>query len=193
MKKSTFLAISAVILAFFIVSAFGNSEKLYEKKENFERPEEAIVNFIGYVNSYETVKEKNSYYEILPREFLESISKRYRLYTGTFMLYRSILGQVPALYSYEIHEIDYNSLTYLKESYEDSFKHIANYKRDENPRVYRLDGFGVYDSHIDKSSINEDGTVNNIDGTVGEPLSVYLIVIDEGEGFVVDYYSVSYQ
>lgn len=193
MKKSTFLAVGAVILAFFIVSAFGKRERLYEKKENFKKPEEAIVNFIGYINSYETVKEKNGYYEILPREFLESISKRYRLYTGTVMSYKSILGQVPVLYSYEMQEVDYNSLTYLKENYEYSFKQISNYKRDENPRVYRLDGYGVYNSHIDKSSINEDGTIKNTDGVEGEPLSIYLIVVNEGEGFVVDYYSVSYQ
>ncbi len=193
MKKSTFLSIAAVILAFFIVSAFGNREGLYEKKENFKKPEEAIVNFIGYINSYETVKEKNGYYEILPREFLESVSKRYRLYTGTSMSYKNTLGQVPVLYRYEMNEVDFNSLTNLKESYEDSFKQISNYRRDNNPRVYRLDGYGFYDSHIDKSFINEDGTIKNTDSVEGDPLSIYLVVVNEGEGFVVDYYSVIYQ
>lgn len=33
MKKSTFLAVATVVLAFFIVSAFGKRERLYEKKK----------------------------------------------------------------------------------------------------------------------------------------------------------------
>ena len=79
MKKSTFLAVAGVILAFFIVSAFGKIERAYEKKENFKNPEDAIVNFIGYVNSFELVKADNGSYRVPSREFLESISKRYRL------------------------------------------------------------------------------------------------------------------
>lgn len=193
MKKSTFLAVAAVIIAFFIVSAFGNKEGLIGKKETFERPEEAIVNFIGYINSFDTIKKDNGYYDIRAREFLESISKRFRLYIGTDTSYNSVLGQVPILYSYEIQEVDYNSLTNLKSNYEDSFKNISNYKRDNNPRVYRLDGYGGYNTHVEKEYINKDGTVKNINNDAENPLTIYLVVVDEGEGFVVDYYSVVYQ
>ena len=133
MKKSTFLAVATVVLAFFIVSAFGKRERLYEKKENFKSPEDAIVNFIGYINSFEMVKIDNGYYNVPAREFLESISKRYRLYVGEEYVYKYIFGQVPALYSYTMEEINYNSLTNLKNNYEYSFKGISNYKRDNNP------------------------------------------------------------
>ncbi len=193
MKKSTFLAVAAVVLAFFIVSAFGKRKGLYEKKENFERPEEAIVNFIGYINSFEMVRDDNGYYSLPTREFLESISKRYRLYIGEGYGHRYISEQVPVLYSYEMKEVDYNSLTNLKNNYEYSYNSISNYKRDNNPRVYRLEGYGGYNNNFDKSYVNEDGTVKNIYNDQESPLTIYLVVVDEGEGFVVDYYSVVYQ
>lgn len=194
MKKSTFLAIAGVVLAFFIVSAFGNRYRLYEKEEKFDRPEEAISTFIGYANQYESVKTDNGYYYVTSRKFLESISERYRLYIGIDNSNNGIEGQIPLLFSYDIQEIDYNSLNNIKNSYEDSLKNIQNYNRDETPRVYRLDGYGAYNGRIDENFyVNEDGTTNNIYGDEEIPFTIYLIVVNEGEGYVVDYYSVVYQ
>lgn len=194
MKKSTFLAIAGVVLAFFIVSAFGNRYRLYEKEENFDRPEEAISTFIGYANQYESVKTDNGYYYVTSRKFLESISERYRLYIGIDNSNNSIEGQIPILFSYDIQEVDYNSLNNIKNSYEDSLKNIQNYNRDETPRVYRLDGYGAYNGRIDENFyVNEDGTTNNIYGDEEIPFTIYLVVVNEGEGYVVDYYSVVYQ
>ncbi|MDV4149998.1 hypothetical protein R0131_04030 [Clostridium sp. AL.422] len=193
MKRSTFLAIAGVILAFFIVSAFGNRQKLYEKKDTFNRPEDAIVNFIGYINTFETVKDDNGYYDVPSIEFLESISKRYRLYVGLDNSYKFISESVPVLFSYEMKEVDYDSLINLKNNYEDSFKNISKYNRSDNPRVYRLDGYGSYNMTVKKSYSNEDGTTKNAYEDEEIPITIYLIVIDEGEGFVVDYYSVIYQ
>ena len=65
MKKSTLLAFSGLIIIFFIVVSLGNRTKVYEKQERYNTPEEAIVNFIGYINSYEEVKSKNTYYHYL--------------------------------------------------------------------------------------------------------------------------------
>ena len=194
MKKSTFLAIAGVVLAFFIVSAFGNRYRLYEKEEKFDRPEEAISRFIGYANQYESVKTDNGYYYVTSRKFLESISERYRLYIGIDNSNNGIEGQIPLLFSYDIQEIDYNSLNNIKNSYEDSLKNIQNYNRDETPRVYRLDGYGAYNGRIDENFyVNEDGTTNNIYGDEEIPFTIYLVVVNEGEGYVVDYYSVVYQ
>lgn len=194
MKKSTFLAIAGVVLAFFIVSAFGNRYRLYEKEEKFDRPEEAISRFIGYANQYESVKTDNGYYYVTSRKFLESISERYRLYIGIDNSNNSIEGQIPILFSYDIQEVDYNSLNNIKNSYEDSLKNIQNYNRDETPRVYRLDGYGAYNGRIDENFyVNEDGTTNNIYGDEEIPFTIYLVVVNEGEGYVVDYYSVVYQ
>ena len=193
MKKSTFLAIAGVILAFFIVSAFGNKEKPYEKEKTFNRPEEAIVNFIGYINSYENLKSDNGYSRIPSREFLESISKRYRLTLGESNENKIISGSIPSLLRYKIQEIEYNSLNDIRNNYEDSFKNISNYATRLNPRVYKLDGYGIYLGELEKSYINEDGTVYNTNNDEEVPFSIYLFLIDEGEGYVVDYYSIIYQ
>ena len=193
MKKSTFLAIAGVILAFFIVSAFGKVERAYEKKENFKNPEDAIVNFIGYVNSFELVKADNGSYRVPSREFLESISKRYRLYIGDDNSITSILEQVPILFNYEMKEVDFNSITNVKNNYENTFNNISNYSRDNDPIVYRLDGYGNYNIDVDKVNVNEDGTVNNVLEQDEFPITIYLVVVNEGEGYVVDYYSVVYQ
>lgn len=194
MKRSTFLAVGGVVLAFFIVSAFGNRNRFYEKKETFEKPEEAIVNFIGYANKYEMVKNDNGYYYVTSRDFLESLSKRYRLYIGIDNGNNFIFEQVPFLFSYDMQEVDYDSLVNIKDSYEDSFKIISNYNRDSNPRVYRLDGYGNYNGNRDENFyVNEDGTVDNLYDYEAIPLTIYLVVVNEGEGYVVDYYSILYQ
>lgn len=193
MKKSTFLAVAGVILAFFIVSAFGKIERAYEKKENFKNPEDAIVNFIGYVNSFELVKADNGSYRVPSREFLESISKRYRLYIGDDNPYNSLFEQVPILFNYEIKEVDFDSIINVKNNYENTFMNISNYSRDNDPIVYRLDGQGGYNIDVDKVNVNEDGTVKNVFQQDEFPVTIYLIVVNEGEGYVVDYYSVVYQ
>jgi hypothetical protein len=194
MKRSTFLAIAGVILVFFIVSAFGNRNRFYEKKETFDRPEEAIVNFIGYANKYEMVRNDNGYSYITSREFLESLSKRYRLYIGIDNGNNFISEQVPFLFSYDMQEVDYNSLINIKDIYENSFKNISSYNRDSNPRVYRLDGYGNYNGRSDENFyINEDGTVDNLYDFEEIPVTIYLVVVNEGEGYVIDYYSVVYQ
>lgn len=193
MKRSTYLAIAGVILAFFIVSAFGSRERVYEKKETFKKPEEAIVNFIGYINTFEMAKADNGYYNVPSREFLESISKRYRLYVGVEGVNKTLQDQLPVLFRYEMNEVDYNSLTNVKKNYENSFKNISKYNRDDNPRVYRLDGYGNYNYDIEKTYVNEDGTAQNIYDAEEMPFTIYLLVVNEGEGYVVDYYSVVYQ
>lgn len=192
MKKTTVLAIAGFILSFFIVSAFGNRQRLYEKKETFKTPEDSIVNFIGYINTFDKVKMDSGYYNVTSREFLESISKRYRLYVGSNSTYRFISQEVPVLFRYDIKEVDYNSLINLKSEYENSYKNLVNYTRDSNPRIYKLDGYGSHNKNVEKYSVKEDGTVSN-EYEEEVPVTIYLVVVNEGEGYVVDYYSVVYQ
>jgi len=190
MKRSTFLAIGGVILAFFIVSAFGNKNNFYEKEKTFNKPEEAIVNFIGYINTYEMLKADNGYYHVPSRDFLESISKRYRMFVGTEGSNKFIYEQVPVFFRYEMKEVDFNSLTNLKNIYKESFKNIPKYPSNNEVRVYKLDGYGEFNSGFEKSYVKEDGTIENIYDGEGIPITLYLILVDEGEGYVVDYYSV---
>ncbi|MGG7058000.1 hypothetical protein ACQPUZ_06845 [Clostridium tertium] len=193
MKRSTFLAIGGVILAFFIVSAFGNKNNFYEKEKTFEKPEDAIINFIGYINTYEMVKADNGYYYVPSRNFLESISKRYRMFVGTEGSNKFINDQVPVFFRYEMKEVDFNSLTNLKNTYNESFKNIPKYPSNNEVRVYKLDGYGDFNSGFEKSYVKEDGTIENIYDGEGTPMTLYLILVDEGEGYVVDYYSLMYQ
>ncbi len=193
MKKSLLLALGGVMLAFFMVSAFGNRERLYEKKENFKTPEEVIANFIGYINTYENVKTDNGYYNVPSREFLESISERYRLYVGEKGWGKYINESIPIIFRYELEEVQYDSLSSIKTNYEDSFKNIGKYNRDNNPRVFRLDGYGSHNLNIEKYDVNEDGTVENDFNDIEMPITIYLFVVDEGEGYVIDYYTSVYQ
>ncbi|MGG7142794.1 hypothetical protein ACQPVP_04945 [Clostridium nigeriense] len=193
MKRSTFLAVGGVILAFFIVSAFGNKNNFYEKEKTFEKPEDAIINFIGYINTYEMVKDDNGYYYVPSRDFLESISKRYRMFVGTEGSNKFINDQVPVFFRYEMKEVDFNSLTNLKNTYNESFKNIPKYPSNNEVRVYKLDGYGDFNSGFEKSYVKEDGTIENIYDGEGTSMTLYLILVDEGEGYVVDYYSLMYQ
>ena len=51
----------------------------------------------------------------------------------------------------------------------------------------------VYNNNIEKTYVNKDGTVKNFNNDEEYPLTIYLVVVNEGEGFVVDYYSVLFQ
>lgn len=194
MRKSLICAFSGVILVFFILSALGNREGMYEKKEQFKTPEEAIVNFIGYINTYEHIKVDNEYYNTLSREFLESISKRYRLYVEERYSNKYIYGNIPILYEYKIEKIEYDSLINMKKEYEESFKNIPKYERDNNPIAFKLVGSGYdYGKEFEAREVKKDGTVEKLDDIEGVPVIIYLIVVDEGEGYVVDYYIRTYE
>lgn len=208
MKKSTIMAFSAIIITFLVLTSIGDVTKVYEKQERYNTPEEAIVNFIGYGNSYEKVKTKSGYYEMTPREFLESLSRRYRLFVDE-RGGRNINVQLPALTSYKISEIDFKDLENIKtnyngsfdnikSAYEKSFDKIPNYKNPKEVRAYKLDSECFYDSYIDKVFVKEDGTVDksNYDEKSEKPqqlIDLYLIVVDEGEGYVVDYYDIQHK
>lgn len=192
MKKSTLLALSGLIIAFLIVTSLGNRANVYEKQERYNTPEEAIVNFIGYMNSYEKVKDRNGYYEIIPSEFLESISKRYRLYIGDQTYSRYINEQLPTVHSYDLKEVNLNDLKNLKMNYENSFKGMKNYIKPSEVRVYKLDAVVSYNLNVDKNSVRKDGTVEKSNDIEETEIELYLVVVNEGEGYVVDYYNVLY-
>lgn len=192
MKKSTLLALSGLIIAFLIVTSLGNRANVYEKQERYNTPEEAIVNFIGYMNSYEKVKDRNGYYEIIPSEFLESISKRYRLYIGDQTYSRYINEQLPTVHSYDLKEVNLNDLKNLKMNYENSFKGMKNYIKPSEVRVYKLDAVVSYNLNVDKNSVRKDGTVEKANDIEETEIELYLVVVNEGEGYVVDYYNVLY-
>lgn len=190
MKKSTVLACIGVIIAFLIVGALGNKKDFYEKQENFKTPEEAIVNFIGYANISETIKAENGYYEKISRKFLESVSRRYRLYLGEDR-WSSIDYQIPQFSSYNLKEITENDLDFVKNNYEYSLEQIPNYIKPMDKRFYFLNGNGSNMKYNDDRYPNEDGTFDNVFDIEEDEIILYLVVVDEGEGYVVDYYYVN--
>lgn len=190
MKKSTVLACIGVIIAFLIVGALGNKKDFYEKQENFKTPEEAIVNFIGYANISETIKAENGYYEKISRKFLESVSRRYRLYLGGDR-WSSINYQIPQFSSYNLKEITENDLDFVKNDYEYSLEQIPNYIKPMDKRFYSLNGNGSNMKYNDDRHPNEDGTFDNVFDIEEDEIILYLVVVDEGEGYVVDYYYVN--
>lgn len=208
MKKSTLLAVSGLIIIFIIITSFGDKTKVYEKQVRYDTPEEAIANFIGYANSYEVVKNKNRYYNIIPKEFLESISRRYRLYLNDYNGTKYINEQIPIFLDYEIAEVNIENLGNLRVNYEESFNNIPNYQRAKEVRTYKLSALIIYNNEVDKVFVNSDGTVNK-DGIyksydeiskqeiyneqVATEIDFYLVVIDEEEGYVVDYYTVEHK
>lgn len=194
MKKSTILALSGIIIVFLVTMAMGNKSKVYEKQVRYENPEDAIVNFIGYANSYEVVKSRSTYYNIIPNEFLESISRRYRLYINEENMNKWILGELPILYNYELSEVKKEDLNHLIASYEYSYNGIPNYKKPVETRYYKLDAVGSYNGNVDKTLVKSNGTVDKLVSDKDYDLSknnieIYLIVVDEEEGYVVDYYN----
>lgn len=190
MKKSTVLACIGVIIAFLIVGALGHKKDFYEKQENFKTPEEAIVNFIGYANISETIKAENGYYEKISRKFLESISRRYRLYIGDDR-WSYINSQIPQFSSYDLKEITENDLDFIRDYYEGSLEQIPNYIKPIDKRFYSLNGNASNIKYNDDRHPNEDGTFDNIFDIEEVKTTLYLVVVDEGEGYVVDYYYVN--
>lgn len=190
MKKSTVLACIGVIIAFLIVGALGNKKDFYEKQENFNTPEEAIVNFIGYANISESIKAENGYYEKISRKFLESVSRRYRLYIGEDR-WSYINWAIPQFSSYDLKEITENDLDFVKNDYENSLEQIPNYIKPMDKRFYSLNGNGSNRKYDDDRHPNEDGTFDNVFDIEEDEMILYLVVVDEGEGYVVDYYYVN--
>lgn len=208
MKKSTLLAVSGLIIIFIIITSFGDKTKVYDKQVRYDTPEEAITNFIGYANSYEVVKNRNGYYNITPKEFLESISRRYRLYLNDYNSNKYINEQIPIFLSYEISEVNIENLGNLRMNYEETFSNIPKYPKAREVRTYKLSALVIYNNEVDKVFVNSDGTVNKegiyksydeiykqemSNEEIGTAIDFYLIVIDEGDGYVVDYYTIEHK
>lgn len=190
MKKSTVLACIGVVIAFLIVLTLGNKKDLYEKQVTFKTPEEAIVNFIGYANVMETVKIENGLYERPSRKFLESVSRRYRLYMGDNSW--SYIGpSIPNFFDYELQEISQNNADFIIDDYELSLKGVPSYIKPKEIRFFSLTGNGTYERY-NNITPNEDGTIDNKLNDESNnkkiPLALYLVVVNEGEGYVVDFY-----
>lgn len=189
MKKSTYFAFITVILIVLILQAFGSRIKVYEKTKKYTSQEEVIANYLENVNLAWTKRNnKGIIIKYVPNlEFYETISKRYRLSEESGQFYKSI----PYFDEYKIENVSsfdnifaVNALNY----HLDSYKRIKNYKIPENREIYKISGKAINNIQF----VLGDGTVNEqINNYVKDNnnysyMEIYLVVVDEGEGFVVD-------
>lgn len=191
MKKSTFFAVSAIFIVFFIVNTLGNKVIPYKKELNFKTPEEAIENFIEYINIYDEIN-NNGITRInnATKEFKESISKRYRFYCE-LNSNNSVFNQVPIFENYELSEISLDENKNLNNEYIYTLNQIPNYIKPNEIRAFSLIGEGIYGSYSRndyKSSMKE-----KLKSTQKTKINILFVVVDEGEGYVVDYYMTNWE
>lgn len=194
MKKSTVVAVIALIVVSIYIFTIGNKFTVYNKEVFYKTPEEAISNFIGFINVQEKVKDKDGVYNNeTPKEFLESISKRYRLYSKNGKMFRYINNTLPSLASYNIKElIEDDDTEFIRSIYTESFSDIKGYEKPKEIRFFTIESNEYSYAPINRENVNEDGTVRmNSDELNEQSYSIFidLVVIDEGKGYVVDYYN----
>lgn len=204
MKKSTIAAFVALIMVFIYIFTEGSKFSIYEKEVFYKTPEEAIHKFIGFINVQENVKGKNGIYTTeIPKEFLESISKRYRLYGKNGNFNRYLNESFPTFKNCTIKEIkEDKEVDFIKSRYMESFEEIKGYEKPKDIRFFRIGGEDYSYGSINREDVNEDGTVNiefnskmqykDDEYKENDYITIDLVVIDEGEGYVVDYYAQYY-
>ena len=195
MKKSTIVAFVALIMVFIYIFTAGNKFNVYEKEVVYKTPEEAIHKFMGFINVQEKVKGRDGVYSTeTPKEFLESISERYRLYIRNGRNNRYLNLSVPSVKKLTIKEIkEDNDIYYIKTKYKESLREIKGYKNPSDIRFFRIEGEDYSHEYVNREDVNEDGTVNtefNSENKYEEKpyITFDLVLIDEGEGYVVDFY-----
>lgn len=183
MKKSTWFALSTVILIILILQAFGSRVKVYEKTKEYKTEEEVIVDYLENVNFM--WGEKNSRGEIvkiIPNlDFYETISDRHRLLEEKEMKKNSQNIYIPYFKDYTIELVsDSDQKRSMLKREKDSYSGIENYKSPKSSEIYKVSGDGIL---ADKYTINIDSNFENYEVGYRE---VYLVVVDEGRGYVVD-------
>lgn len=194
MKKPTLIATAALLFIF----TFSNKVDMYEKKVIYNEPIKALENFIKYSNILEEAKVNKSRYKLVrTNEFYESISRRYRLYLGDNKQENRMMGfySIPTfIESYKIEELKENQVESIKLNHEESYSIIENYKRPIDIKYFKVTGKCLRDYNWSRNNLNDKGVLKkeafeNIEKNTGIFNGNYVfIVVDEGEGYVVDYY-----
>ena len=190
MKKSTWFALITVILIVLILQSFGSRIKIYEKQKKYIYQEEVIKDYLKNINFLWGDRGLNGeILSIIPNlDLYETISDRYRLRKeeSSTLSY----GEVPIFKEYIIENVTSSENRLLEENL-DTYSIIEDYKKPKSSEIYKVSG---------KSLINtEKYTSDNVNAS-GEFISsesedidyedtyIFLVVVDEGKGYVVDNY-----
>lgn len=201
MKKSTLLAIGILVSIIFIITIFNNKIDVYDKKIKHTKEIDAIQDFIGYSNVLEEVKNnKRNYYKLVKtNEFYESISRRYRLYLADNKHQSNLWGKnsFPAFTEYKIENLTDNEINYIKKIHDNSYSIIENYPMPKSIEYFKIKGKYFNLDNLKRNDINKNGTVKegflrkeNLNEEAIQNGSCIIVIVDEGEGYVVDYYEI---
>ena len=193
MKKSTWFALITVILIVLILQSFGSRIKIYEKEKEYTSQEEVIKDYLKNINFLWGDRGRNGeILNIVPNlDLYETISDRYRLRKeeSSTLSY----GEVPNLKEYIIENVTSSENKILEESL-NTYSLIEDYKKPKSSEIYKVSGKALLNTgKYTSDNVNASGEFINlesedIDDINYEDIYIFLVIVDEGKGYVVDNY-----
>lgn len=186
MKKSTCFAFITVTLIVLILQSFGSKTILYEKKKEYTSQEDVIKDYLTNVNLLWGNRGSNGQIlNIIPNlDFYETISNRYRLKEEKDSSINNN-NNIPYFKEYNIEDVTASEGRILEDAL-NSYKSIKNYKVPISLEVYKVTGVGIdYPVKYTNDDINGEFEILNKNQEYRD-IEIYLIVVDEGDGYVID-------
>lgn len=190
MKKSTWVALITVILIVLILQSFGSRIKIYEKKKEYTSQEEVIKDYLKNINFLWGDRGLNGeILNIIPNlDLYETISDRYRLRKeeSSMLSY----GEVPILKEYIIENVTSSENKLLEENL-DTYSLIEDYKKPKSSEIYKVSGKSLINTEkYTSDNVNASGEFISLESEDidYEDTYIFLVVVDEGKGYVVDNY-----
>ena len=193
MKKSTWFALITVILIVLILQSFGSRIKIYEKQKKYIYQEEVIKDYLKNINFLWGDRGLNGeILSIIPNlDLYETISDRYRLRKeeSSTLSY----GEVPIFKEYIIENVTSSENRLLEENL-DTYSIIEDYKKPKSSEIYKVSGKSLINTEkYTSDNVNASGEFissesEDIDDINYEDTYIFLVVVDEGKGYVVDNY-----
>lgn len=163
MKSIKILIFAGIFIIITSLICFTGRGEVYKKKIYYNSPEE-VINVLNSkpLNAYEG--REGSYFNLVNTDdFKECLSKRKRT-TGSLMHFSTLNLSI---------EKDFNEEE-IRNDYISRVQNLKDYKVSDNIKPYLL-----------------KGTYGTPYGQYGK-INMYMVFIDEGEGYVIDYVKYSY-
>jgi len=197
MKKSTWFALITIILIVLILQSFGGRVKFYEKKKEYKSQEEVIEDYLKNVNLLWGNRGRNGeILNIIPNlDLYETISDRYRLLMEKRGSNSYI--SIPYFKEYTIENVTEIDEIRLEEVL-NTYKSIKGYKIPKTIEIYKVEGQGSRNIQgYTSEDINSNGEFISSSfkylNDIYEDMYIFLVIVDEGSGYVVDDYKLHNQ
>lgn len=192
MKKSTWFAFITVILIVLILQSFGSRVKLYEKQKEYTSQEEVIKDYLKNVNlMWGNRGRSGEILNIIPNlDLYETISDRYRLLMEEKG--DNNYERVPYFKEYTIENVTDIEEKRLEEVL-NTYNIIEGYKIPKTIEIYKIEGKVLMNmERYTNEDINSNGEFINLNlqylNNSYEDGYIFLVIVDEGKGYVVDDY-----